>query len=145
MLPKRVTTCVCVRGQQWTFPLARPPFPTASAPRTFQQKETLHLQPSHCPYWGRVDIPTSSHSFLLLWKIKVKKTSINQLLQHLLRTCFSHHWRREGREGTEQRCSWTSHNLWITSKCFLLLCNDQRNEADIGVFFPQLYLMRANS
>lgn len=53
MLPKRVTTCVCARGQQWMFPPASPPFPTASAPRTFQRKETHHLQPSHCPSWGR--------------------------------------------------------------------------------------------
>lgn len=54
---------------------------------------------------GEGDILTSSRSFLLLWKIKVKKPPISQLLQHLFRTCFSHHRRREGREGTEQRCS----------------------------------------
>lgn len=44
---------VRARGQQWIFPPASPPFPPASAPRTCQRKETLHLQLSHCPGWRR--------------------------------------------------------------------------------------------
>ena len=44
---------------------------------------------------------------------------------------------REEREEKAQNrdVPWTSHHLWITFKCFLLLCNDQRNEADVGVCF----------
>lgn len=70
MLPARVTTCAHEVSSGRPSRQAHL-FPTASAPHTFQREETLHLQPSHCPSWGG-DIPTNSHSFSLLWKIKVK-------------------------------------------------------------------------
>lgn len=71
MLPARVTT-TCAHEVSSGRPSRQAHlFPTASAPHTFQREETLHLQPSRCPSWGG-DIPTSSHSFSLLWKIKVK-------------------------------------------------------------------------
>lgn len=68
MLPARSPP---VRGQQWTLQPASPPstLPVQHTPsrdrRPFTSNPGIALT-------GEGDIPTSSHSFLLLWKIKVK-------------------------------------------------------------------------
>lgn len=83
---------------------------------------------------GEGDILTSSHSFLLLWKIKVKKTSPSTSYCSISWGLASPTTGEEREEKAQNRdVPWTSHHLWITFKCFLLLCNDQRNEADVGV------------
>lgn len=53
--------------------LASSPFPMASIPCIFQVngERVFTSNPSIVPT-GEGDIPTTSHSFLLLWKIKVK-------------------------------------------------------------------------
>ena len=67
---------------------------------------------------GEGDIPTRSHSFLLLWKIKVKKpptTSYCSISWGLASSTSG-----EEREGKAQSrdVPWTSHNLWKTLNFF---------------------------
>lgn len=134
MLPARSPP---VRGQQWTLQPASPPSPLPVQHTPSRERRPFTSNPA-VALTGEGDIPTSSHSFLLLWKIKVK-TSSDQRPQHLPRTCFSCVWRKEGREGTERRrCSLNfpqfMNNFSIFFCCFVLTKGMRLTE--VYVFFP---------